>query len=135
MDGDGDLGKTEAGGGMSDVSRALAEPLPPFGAELPAAGKPRKRDIQFLEASVETAIVLELSVALLADPPTQLTVIGVDNEEGIVTLRGEVGTPEVRRMAGEIASSHPGVASAVNDLQISTSDVADPEREQEGGIK
>lgn len=80
------------------------------------------QDAENRPAGVETAIVLELTAALLADPPTQLTVIGVNNDEGIVTLTGEVGDAEVRRMAGEIASSHPGVASAINDLQVSPSE-------------
>jgi hypothetical protein len=123
MNGKGDPGEmTEAGGPRGQATVALTEPLLPFWDDIPMSSKtlqtPENRP-----AKVETAIVLELTVALLADPPTQLTIIGVDNDEGIVTLTGEVGNAEVRRMAGEIASSHPGVASAINDLRLSPSDV------------
>ena len=83
------------------------------------------------EANVETAIVLELSVALLADPPTELTLIRVNNEEGIVTLTGQVSNQEVRRIAGEIASSHPGVASAVNYLEVTASRLPQPQRPED----
>jgi hypothetical protein len=117
MDADGTYRKTaERGTPVERASRALAEPLtPPASESPPGALSP---DPEIRETSVETAIVLELSVALLVDPPTQLTVIGVNNQEGIVTLSGEVGTQDVRRMAGEIASSHPGVSSAINHLEI-----------------
>lgn len=123
MEGKGDPGETtEAGDTTRRAILALAAPLPPLWDDIPVSSDV----VQTPEsgpAKVETAIVLELSVALLADPPTQLTVIGVDNDAGIVTLTGEVGTAEVRRMAGEIASSHPGVASAINDLQLGPSGV------------
>ena len=123
MDGKGDPGEmTEAGAPTGQATVALAEPLSPLWDDIPVS----RELLQVPEngpAKVETAIVLELTVALLADPPTQLTVISVDNDEGIVTLTGEVGNAEVRRMAGEIASSHPWVASAINALQLSPSGV------------
>ncbi len=130
MDGDGDLGATtEIGDYRSDQAARglgrLGSALPP---EAQGDGNAEPQDPG---TSVETAILLELSVALLADPPTELTLIRVNSEEGIVTLTGEVGNPEVRRMAGEIASSHPGVASAINDLQVSSS--SGPEEELEEG--
>jgi len=123
MDGKGDPGETtEAGDPPRRAIVALAAPLPPLWDDIPLSRHVEQAP-ESGPAKVETAIVLELSVALLADPPTQLTVIGVDNVEGIVTLTGEVGTAEVRRMAGEIASSHPWVASAINDLQLGPSGV------------
>jgi hypothetical protein len=117
MDADGEYGETtERASPAERGARAFAEPLTPLASQLPGASL--SPNLEISETSVETAIVLELSVALLLDPPTRLTVIGVNNQEGIVTLSGEVGTQDVRRMAGEIASSHPGVSSAINRLEI-----------------
>lgn len=116
MDGMGNLEETsEASGQIDPAGMALAPPAPFPAGSVVAQQNPKSR-----AANVETAIILELGVALLVDPPTQLTVIDVNNEEGVVTLTGEVDNYEVRRVAGEIASSYPGVASAVNDLQISS---------------
>jgi len=130
MDGPRDVREIETSDRTDRVITALAEPLSPVWAEIPAGGENLQQEPENTQPSVETAIVLELSVALLADPPTQLTMIRVDNEEGIVTLTGEVGNSEVRRMVEEIASSHPGVASAINDLQISSPGVTQPEPEK-----
>jgi osmotically-inducible protein OsmY len=116
MDVEGDFGETTDTSDQAGPSRTVRGAAPLLEA---GSGTPQQYNGEHPGASVETAIVLELSVALLADPPTELTVIGVDNEEGIVTLSGEVGNQEVRRMAGEIARRHPGVASAINDLQVS----------------
>jgi len=131
MDGQGDVRETTETSNRTDRAiMALAEPLSPVWAESPVGGEDPQQEPENTQSSVETAIVLELSAALLADPPTQLTMIRVDNEEGIVTLTGEVGNAEVRRMVGEIASSHPGVASAINDLQISSPGATQPEPER-----
>lgn len=119
MESKGDLGETqEIGNYTGRVDSGQVEPVLPTasvsrGDELLPSDGPDSR-----EADLQTAIVFELSVALLADPPTELTMIRVDTEEGIVTLTGEVDNPKVRRIAGEIASSHPGVASAINYLEI-----------------
>jgi osmotically-inducible protein OsmY len=69
-------------------------------------------------SGVETAIVLEVTAALVANPPRELTVIEVKSREGVVTLKGEVGSTQLHTMAGEIASSHPGVEETVNALEI-----------------
>ena len=125
-DGQGNLGQmpvTDDRGRQAIMTSA--GPLLLAAGEALADGGPQQRNPEKPGFNVETAIVLELGAALLAEPPSQLTMIRVDNEKGIVTLTGEVDNPEVRRMAGEIASSHPGVASAINDLQISSSH-ADP---------
>lgn len=69
-------------------------------------------------SGVETAIVLEVTAALVANPPRELTVIEVMSREGVVTLKGQVGNTQLHTMAGEIASSHPGVEETVNALEI-----------------
>ena len=122
MDLEGEFGETTDTNDQAGPRRTVlgAAPLQESGRSTP-----QDHNGEHSGASVETAIVLELNVALLADPPTALTVIGVDNEEGIVTLSGEVGNHKVRRMAGEIARRHPGVASAVNDLQVSPASLPD----------
>lgn len=122
MDVEGDFGETIDRSDQAGSALAVRGAVP---SQASGSGTSQQLNGAQLSASVETAILLELSVALLADPPTALTVIGVDNEEGIVTLSGEVGDHKVRRMAGEIARRHPGVASAINDLQVNPASLPD----------
>lgn len=65
-----------------------------------------------------TALLLEVTAALVADPPTELTIIEVADEAGIVTLSGRVSDPRFRALAEQIVAGYPGVSRAVNDLQV-----------------
>lgn len=65
-----------------------------------------------------TTLLLQMTAALVADPPTELTIIEVADEAGIITLSGRVSDHRFRAMAEEIASGHPGVSQAVNDLEV-----------------
>jgi osmotically-inducible protein OsmY len=69
------------------------------------------------DSAVETAIVLYMAAALVADPPTELTVIDVESEDGIVTLRGQMAEGELHSAAAEMASELPGVREAINDME------------------
>lgn len=79
------------------------------------------------EPGVQTAIVLQVTAALLAEPPTELTIIEVNSKQGTVTLTGHVGSARLYTMAGEIASKHPGVESTVNDIEIRKRGLPDQE--------
>jgi osmotically-inducible protein OsmY len=46
-------------------------------------------------------------------------------------LTGDVPSRALRAQAGEIASVHPDVESAVNDLQVRPGDEAVPDEEQQ----
>ena len=70
----------------------------------------------------DIAIQTRVSHALLSDPRTSISVIEVVNERGMVTLKGEVDSAEVREAAEEIAEEQPGVLSVVNALQVKPDD-------------
>lgn len=76
-------------------------------------------------SGLATTLLLQMTAALVVDPPTELTVIGVSDQAGIVTLTGRVSHQRFRAMAEEIASGHPGVTQAVNDLEVVPSAGAD----------
>jgi osmotically-inducible protein OsmY len=61
---------------------------------------------------------MELTAALITDPPTELAVVEIQDEAGTVTLSGEVGSLVVRRRLEEIALQHPGVQGTINDLAV-----------------
>lgn len=89
-------------------------------------------DVDELSASdIETAIVFQVAAALVAQLPTEITVVGVESKKGIVTLTGDVPNRALRAQAGEIASVHPDVESAVNDLQVRPGDGTVPGEEQQ----
>jgi len=66
----------------------------------------------------DAAIVASVTGALASDPRTDLAVIGILNEQGLVTLKGQVDSPEIKEAAEEIAAQQPGVISVVNALEV-----------------
>lgn len=56
--------------------------------------------------------------ALAASPQTRDAVIEIINENGLITLAGEVDTPETRQAIRQTVSNQPGVISVVNNLKI-----------------
>ncbi len=60
----------------------------------------------------------EVESALMNDPRTRDAVIEVDNNNGIVTLSGVVGTNEIVSAAEEVASQLSGVVKVVNLLRV-----------------
>jgi osmotically-inducible protein OsmY len=70
------------------------------------------------EEALDTAIVAQVTAALLANPPAKLTAIEVTNEQGVITLKGQVDSPETREMAEEIAAHYPGVSTVINALKV-----------------
>lgn len=56
--------------------------------------------------------------ALAASPQTKDAVIELINENGLITLSGEVDTPETRQAIRQIVANEPGVISVFNNLKI-----------------
>ncbi len=59
-----------------------------------------------------------ISAALTADERTQDAVIEVVETHGIVTLKSEVGSVQVREAAEQIARDQEGVLDVVNELTV-----------------
>ncbi len=62
-------------------------------------------------------ITTKVKSALLADPQTQGLKIDVDTEQGVVSLRGEIGSTAEHKQAVEVASGIDGV-KAVDDTEL-----------------
>jgi osmotically-inducible protein OsmY/uncharacterized protein YrrD len=77
-----------------------------------------------VEDLLDTDIAIQTRVlnALLTDPRTSVSVIEVLNTSGIVTLKGQVDSAEIRAAAEEIAANQPGVLSVVNALEVRPDD-------------
>lgn len=65
-----------------------------------------------------TVLLLQMTAALAADPPTELTIIEVVDESGTVTLSGQVSDERLRTMAEDIAIGHPDVTQAINEVKV-----------------
>lgn len=63
-------------------------------------------------------LTTKVAKALNEDPRTQDAVIEVIDENGLVTLDGEVDSVETREAAKEIAAAQPGVTAVVDLLRI-----------------
>lgn len=58
--------------------------------------------------------------ALAVSPQTKDAVIEIINENGFITLTGEVDTPETRQAIRQVVANEPGVISVINNLKIAT---------------
>jgi hypothetical protein len=66
----------------------------------------------------DTALAAEVTAALSRDRRTELAVIGVTSDRGIVTLRGKVDSTQVKEAAEGIAGEQEGVITVINELEI-----------------
>jgi len=66
----------------------------------------------------DTAIEARILSALTSHPETELAPIEVVCDRGVVTLRGEVDSPEVRRVAEQIAAEQARAAVVINELVV-----------------
>jgi hypothetical protein len=71
----------------------------------------------------DTSIVAHVIDALSTDPRTNVAIVGVLNERGVVTLKGQVDDPNTRDAAEEIARRQPGVADVLNELDVKMDDI------------
>jgi len=70
----------------------------------------------------DTAIWANVSAALMADPRTGIALIEVISERGIVTLKGQVNSTNIRDAAEDIASHQPGVKGVIVGLKVEPDD-------------
>ena len=68
--------------------------------------------------SADTALFARVTAALAADPRTELIPIEVIADRGVITLKGVVPSPEIKRVAETIARSVPGVVTVLNELAV-----------------
>jgi len=71
--------------------------------------------------SFYNSITNNIQEALMSDDRTADASIEVINEQGIITLTGEVKSYEIAQVAEEIVKRQKGVFKVVNGLRISTS--------------
>ena len=73
-----------------------------------------------VENALDTDVAIQTRVmnALLHDPRTNVAVIEVLNEGGVVTLKGQVDSVDIQKAAIEVAAGQPGVLSVVNALEV-----------------
>ena len=61
---------------------------------------------------------LRLLKVLATHPETRTAVIEVVNQNGLITLIGEVDSQEARQTAKKIIANQPGVISVINNLKV-----------------
>jgi len=66
----------------------------------------------------DTAIEARVVSALASHPETELAPIEVISDRGVITLRGEVDSPEVRYFAEQIAAEQARAAVVINELVV-----------------
>jgi osmotically-inducible protein OsmY len=74
------------------------------------------------EAQVDDLqIVAQLKSKLASEvAPSTVTNISVDSTNGVVTLAGQVDTPELKAKAETVAKAVPKVVRVINNVQITT---------------
>jgi osmotically-inducible protein OsmY len=66
----------------------------------------------------DAAITASVKLALAFKPGVAATDINVDTDDGVVTLKGEVGTEAERQLAVEVAEDVDSVTEVVNELTV-----------------
>ena len=74
----------------------------------------------------DTTITTEIKAKLTADTLSNLTKIGVNTRDGVVTLTGDVDSLERKARAAQIASSIRGVRQVVDNVQVLGGPAAPP---------
>jgi osmotically-inducible protein OsmY len=98
------------------IEADLARQALPLDAEQPSS-KGVASDLE-VASNIETAIMMEVSAALMIEPPNRLTIIAIEYQDGIVTLKGRVGSDATSKMAEETARQYPGVTATINALEV-----------------
>jgi osmotically-inducible protein OsmY len=66
----------------------------------------------------DATITTKVKSAVLAEPGLKTLQIGVDTKDGVVTLSGNVDTPDMKTRAMDLAQHVDGVRSVVDNLAI-----------------
>ena len=69
-------------------------------------------------ATKDSWISSKTKIALYGDDRVAGSAVNVDTKNGVVTLRGKVGSADEKKAAEEIAKTVDGVASVKNNLQV-----------------
>jgi osmotically-inducible protein OsmY len=75
--------------------------------------------------TTDTSIVAHITAALSSDPRTDVAIVGVINERGVVNLKGQVDDPNTREAVERIARQQPGVVDVINDLEVKIDDATE----------
>jgi hypothetical protein len=70
------------------------------------------------ETSADAALTAKVKTALSLNERVPAGEINVDSDDGVVTMRGEVASAEVRDLATQIAENTPGVREVRNHLFV-----------------
>lgn len=70
------------------------------------------------DATKDSWLTAKTKIALYADERVSGTSVNVDTRNGVVSLRGKVGSPEEKKAAEEVAKGVEGVRSVENQLQV-----------------
>lgn len=74
---------------------------------------------------LDSNVIANVTAALATDHRTDVAVVGVIYERGVVTLEGQVDDPNTREAAEEIARRQTGVVDVVNKLEVRIDDVTE----------
>ena len=83
------------------------------------AASPEGRDSRSTQPVEDGWITTKVQAQFFLDGDIKARDIDVDTRNGVVTLKGVVGTDAEKQMAGDIAEDTQGVARVVNELSIS----------------
>ena len=74
-----------------------------------------------VDAVDDAAITTKVKAAVLAEPGLKTLDISVDTKDGVVTLAGVVGSPDLKQRATELAQHVDGVRSVTDQLMVKAS--------------
>jgi hyperosmotically inducible protein len=101
---------------------AAAFALPAF-AQLPSASeRAQNRETVSSGASNATLTTKVKSALAMESGMGTMTSIDVDSDNGVVTLKGKVGSAEAKNKAEQIAKNVEGVKSVKNQLRVEAKD-------------
>ena len=103
--------------------RAAGREMKDAGSDTAAAAKDTYHGTE--RAVKDTTITAEVKTALKKDPEVGSSEIHVKTAGGVVTLKGNVPSPDMAARAGQIAQQKEGVKSVDNQLMVANSSRAD----------
>ena len=103
--------------------RAAGREMKGAGSDTAAAAKDTYHGTE--RAVKDTTITAEVKTALKKDPQVGSSEIHVKTAGGVVTLKGNVPSPDMAARAGQIAQQKEGVKSVDNQLMVANSSRAD----------
>ena len=87
--------------------------------KMPTAEERAKNREKVSSTASNATLTTKVKTALASDAGAKtLTNIDVDSNNGVVTLKGKVDSPDMKKKAGEIAKKVDGVKSVKNELKV-----------------